>query len=57
MTLGLENISCKQMRTEAKSQLPLKIKGHTWHYILDMRGEFKHPKLFDSTCGLARVWK
>lgn len=57
LTLGLENVSCRQMRTEAKSQIPIKIRGHAMHYLLDMRGEFRHPKLFDSTCGLAREWK
>lgn len=56
-TLNLENLDCKQTRSEATSQLPIKIKGHFMHYVLDMRGEFKHPKLFDSTCGLARNWK
>lgn len=57
LTLGLENLSCKQMRTEAKAQLPIKIKGHKLHYLLDMRGEFRHPELFDSTCGLSRTFK
>lgn len=57
LTLDLEKFNCKQTRSEAKTQLPIKIKGHLMHYILDMKGEFRHPKLFDSTCGLARNWK
>lgn len=57
MTLGLENLSSKQMRTEAKSYLPIKIRGHMMYYMVDLKGEFRHPQLFDSTCGLARTWK
>lgn len=54
LTLGLENLGSKQTRAEAKNYLPIKVRGHMLHYMLDMRGEFKHPQLFDSTCGLAR---
>lgn len=53
-TLGLENLSCQEQRSVAKSQLPIKVKGHYLHYILDMRGEFKNPTLFDYTAGLRR---
>ncbi|KAJ8948822.1 hypothetical protein NQ318_013474 [Aromia moschata] len=55
-TLGLQNVSCKESRTTAKSQLPIKVKGHYLHYILDMRGEFTNPSLFDNTTGLRRNW-
>lgn len=57
LTLGLENLNCKQMRIEAKNYLPIKVRGRLMHYMLDMQGEFKHPELFDSTCGLARRFK
>ncbi|CAH0547037.1 unnamed protein product [Brassicogethes aeneus] len=56
-TLRLENISCQEQRIMAKSQLPLKIKGHMFYYILDMNGEFKNPLLFDNTAGLKRNLK
>ncbi|KAJ8927718.1 hypothetical protein NQ314_019779 [Rhamnusium bicolor] len=55
-TLGLENLNCKTIRTVTKSQLPIKVKGHYLHYMLDMRGEFTNPTLFDHTAGLKRNW-
>ncbi|KAJ8977676.1 hypothetical protein NQ317_010415, partial [Molorchus minor] len=55
-TLGLENLNCKESRTAAKTQLPIKLKGHYLYYILDMRGEFTNPSLFDATAGLKRNW-
>ncbi|KAF9414815.1 hypothetical protein HW555_007395 [Spodoptera exigua] len=54
MTVPLENVCCKESRNVAKVQLPLKIKNRWMHYMLDMRGEFKNPLLFDSTAGLLR---
>ncbi|KAJ8915855.1 hypothetical protein NQ315_004669 [Exocentrus adspersus] len=55
-TLGLQNLSCKESRLNAKSQLPIKVKGHYLHYLMDMRGEFTNPTLFDQTAGLRRNW-
>ena len=55
-TIDLKDVCCKQIRTEAKSQLPIKVRKHTFHYILDMRGEFRNPTLFDHTAGLKRKW-
>jgi hypothetical protein len=57
LTVNLENVNCKESRTLARSQLPIKVRGHYLHYILDMRGEFKNPLLFDHTAGLRRKWK
>lgn len=57
MTVPLSNISCKEMRTHTRSSLPLKVKGHYLHYILDMKGEFRNAALFDSTAGLKRNLK
>ncbi|KAJ0178116.1 hypothetical protein K1T71_005939 [Dendrolimus kikuchii] len=54
MTVPLENMCCKEKRTMATVQLPIKVKNKTMHYMLDMRGEFKNPILFDSTAGLFR---
>lgn len=56
-TVVLKDLNCKQIRQEAKSQLPIKVKGHFFHYILDMKGEFKNTSLFDHTAGLSRTWK
>lgn len=54
MKVPLENVSCKEKRTLASIQLPIKVKNKAMHYMLDMRGEFKNPILFDSTAGLFR---
>lgn len=55
-TLDLKNISATQARDSAASFIPLKVRGHRLHYMVDMRGEFKNPMLFDNTTGLKRVW-
>lgn len=55
-TLGLENINCKETRQATRSQLPIKIKNHWFHYIVDMKGEFRNTTLFDHTVGLRRAW-
>lgn len=54
MKVDLPNISCQQTRGASRVQLPLKIKNRMWHYMLDMRGEFRNAQLFDSTAGLYR---
>ncbi|KRT79261.1 hypothetical protein AMK59_7791, partial [Oryctes borbonicus] len=54
VTVPLTDISCKQTRTTALTQLPIKVKCHYLHYILDMKGEFKNTTLFDHTAGLKR---
>lgn len=54
MTVPVQNVCCKESRNLAKVQLPLKIKNRMMHFMLDMRGEFKNPLLFDSTAGLKR---
>lgn len=57
LTVGLENVSCKEMRSAATVQLPVKVRNQYLHYILDMRGEFKNPMLFDHTAGLKRRFR
>lgn len=57
MTLGLENTSCTSSRHNAPSYIPLKVKGYFLYYLLDMKGEFRNPKLFDYTVGLRRNFK
>lgn len=56
MTVPIQDVCCKENRASARVQLPLKVKNTMMHYMLDMRGEFKNPLLFDSTAGLARKW-
>ncbi|XP_028029126.1 transmembrane protein 223 [Bombyx mandarina] len=56
MKVPIEDICCQERRTVAKVQLPLKVRNRMMHYMLDMRGEFKNPLLFDCTAGLLRKW-
>ncbi|XP_047534790.1 transmembrane protein 223 [Vanessa atalanta] len=56
MKVPIEFVCCKDNRKSAKVQLPLKVKNTFMHYMLDMRGEFKNPLLFDCTAGLKRIW-
>ncbi|KAG6464908.1 transmembrane protein 223 [Manduca sexta] len=56
MKVPLTDVCCKEGRTAARVQLPLKVKNRMMHYMLDMRGEFKNPLLFDCTAGLFRKW-
>ncbi|XP_075555625.1 transmembrane protein 223 [Dermacentor variabilis] len=53
----LEHISCRQSRLQQSSYISVKIKGHRMYYMLDQRGVFPHPKLFDYTVGVARKLK
>lgn len=56
VTVNVNMVSSQEARHNAHSQLPIKVKGHVLFYILDMKGEFKNPKLFDNTAGLRRTW-
>jgi hypothetical protein len=47
-------LSAQESRLTANTYLPIKVKNMTFFYILDMKGEFKNPKLFDSVIGLKR---
>lgn len=57
ITVPLRDISCTEMRNRTKTSLPLKVKNRYFHYVLDMKGEFKNAALFDSTAGLRRNLK
>ncbi|OWR53942.1 hypothetical protein KGM_212935 [Danaus plexippus plexippus] len=56
MKVPVECVCSKESRKIARVQLPIKVKNTMMHYMLDMRGEFKNPMLFDSTAGLKRTW-
>lgn len=53
----LNNISCQQSRHSASSNMTLKIKGRWFFFLIDRRGVFLQPKLFDHTVGLYRNLK
>lgn len=54
MNVPLKYVSAQQSRSQAKVQLPLKVKNKSFFYILDMRGEFLNQRLYDFTVGLKR---
>lgn len=54
MTVPLKYISAEESRAMARVQLPIKVKNKSLFYVLDMRGEFRNPQLFDYTAGLKR---
>lgn len=56
LTTNLENVSCTSTRQNSPSSIAVKLKGQPWFYLIDMRGEFMNPQLFDATAGLQRLW-
>lgn len=53
----LENISCVQSRAQAQTQVPIKVKHKWFFYLLDKKGVFHNPELFDYMVGLRRNLK
>uniref|UniRef100_A0A1B6LX19 Transmembrane protein 223 n=1 Tax=Graphocephala atropunctata TaxID=36148 RepID=A0A1B6LX19_9HEMI len=58
LDVSLEKITTSQSRVSAKVQLPIKIQGKWFYYILDTKGgTFPNPELFDFTAGMKRKLK
>lgn len=53
----LEHLNCLQSRSQRSSYISLKVKGRWFYFMLDQRGLFPHPRLFDQTVGMARTFK
>ena len=49
--ISLTNLYCVTSRSEAKSYIAIKIKPKWFYYLIDVRGSFHDPKLFDYTIG------
>ena len=47
-------ISAVQSRELNASALPLKVRGKRWHYLLDNRGDYTNPQLFDHVINVRR---
>lgn len=47
-------ISAVQSRELNASALPLKMRGKRWNYLLDNRGEYSNPQLFDHVINVRR---
>lgn len=60
MTVPINNVSCSVLtRSDANKDVTLKVKGSKLHYIIDNKGTFSMPHLFDQTIGIKRpdYWK
>ncbi|XP_076463909.1 transmembrane protein 223-like [Babylonia areolata] len=55
LTVPVSNISCLQSRTDSAAQIPMKVKGRWFFYLLDKRGHFHNTQLFDFAVGLSRA--
>ena len=56
-TVPLEHVSSQQARSAAHSTISLKVKGKWFYYLMDKKGHFNQPALFDYVVGLKRTFK
>lgn len=56
ITVPVSKVSCQQSRHSVTSQLPIKVYGRSFYYILDKQGKFLNGRLFDYTAGMRRVF-
>ncbi|XP_038046534.1 transmembrane protein 223-like [Patiria miniata] len=54
-TVPVTNVSCQHSRHGVRTQLPIKVKGHSFFYLLDKEGKLYHAPLFDQTVGMKRM--
>ena len=55
--IPLENVSAFQYRNTGVSYIPLKLKGKWFFFLVDSKGHFYKPSLFDQTVGVFRILK
>ncbi|KAL8590355.1 hypothetical protein ACOMHN_006471 [Nucella lapillus] len=55
ITVPVNNVSCLQTRVDSAAQIPMKIKGRWFFFLLDKRGKFHNAHLFDFAVGLNRT--
>lgn len=55
INIPLGHMDCKNSRANATSYISLKIKGYRLYFLLDCRGKFNNPQLFDFTVGAAKA--
>lgn len=53
----LEHLSCLHSRAHKSAYISLKVKGRWFYFMLDQKGLFPKPSLFDQTVGLSRNLK
>lgn len=54
MDVPMNCVSAVQARDMGISALPLKVKNKHFHYLLDNRGEYTNPQLFDHVINVKR---
>lgn len=54
MDVPLNCISAVHLRNTQASSLPLKVKGKPFYYMLDNRGIYTNPEIFDHVINLKR---
>jgi len=47
LTVPVNSVTCLQTRADASAQIPMKISGKWFFYLLDKKGKFHNPELFD----------
>lgn len=52
--ISVRDVSAVQPRSSKMTQVPLKLKDHYFHYLVDKSGQFPQPSLFDRTVGIKR---
>eukprot|EP00058_Branchiostoma_floridae_P011748 XP_002597236.1 hypothetical protein BRAFLDRAFT_276232 [Branchiostoma floridae] len=55
-TVPLAHVSAAQGRGGTPSQIPVKVKGHRFFYVLDKQGKISNTRLFDFTIGVSRTF-
>lgn len=54
VNVPLKDISCRQSRDESTDYISMKVKGHRFYYLIDKKGIFFSPDLFDRSVGMSR---
>jgi len=52
--LTLDLVSCQAARNSLSGHIPVKVRGKLMYYLVDPKGHFYHPSLFDQTVGVFR---
>ncbi|CAH1263623.1 TMEM223 [Branchiostoma lanceolatum] len=56
-TVPLAHVSAALGRGGTPSQIPVKVKGHRFFYVLDKQGKISNTRLFDFTIGVSRTFE
>ncbi|KAL5008386.1 hypothetical protein ScPMuIL_013967 [Solemya velum] len=57
LSTSINRVSCLQTRVESPTNIPMKVKGKWFFFLLDKRGNFYDTHLFDYSVGLYRNLK